>query len=257
MIRGACIVAWREFKTLVTSPIFLVVSTVCTVFWSFVYLRALSEFAGNMQMMQMTGQESGMNIFYHLFFPHISIIHLVLVFAVPLLTMRLISEEKKMRTFDLLLTSPITSVDIAVGKFLAGFGVALVLALISFLYPLMTAMIADFNWGTLLSAYLGLVLVLGVYVAVGLFASSMTESAFLAAILALMMNLALWFIGQSSDSAESATTFSILNQMSLGINFSAFLKGSLKISSTVFFVSLIAFFVFLAERVVESSRWRA
>lgn len=256
-MRGAMTIAWRDFKTLVTSPMFMVIGGVCAVTWSYIFIRALIDFSQRTQIMQMQGHPEGMNIFYNLFFPHISVVHLVMIFAVPVLTMRLLSEEKKLRTFDLLLTSPITSTDIAVGKFLAGFGAAIVLALISLLYPVMAGTVAEFNWGPLVTAYAGLILVLGVYVAVGLFASSLTESAMLSVILALVINLTFWFVGQNSDAASSETAFSIMSHMSLSLNFAAFLKGMLKVSAVVFFLSIIAFFVFLAERVVESSRWRA
>jgi ABC-2 type transport system permease protein len=255
-MRGIRTIAWRDFKTLVTSPMYMLIACACTVTWSYIFIRAMLEFAQNSQMAKMQGQE-GMNIFYNLFFPHISVIHLILIFAVPVLTMRLISEEKKLRTFDLLLTAPITSADIAIGKFIAGFGAAAILAGISFLYPLMVSAVGEFNWLPLLAAYAGLFLVLGLYVSVGLFTSALTESAILAVILAMIFNISFWFIGQNADAAESSTVFSLLNHMSLSQNFAAFLKGTIKVGSTVFFISLIAFFVFLAERVVESSRWRA
>jgi ABC-2 type transport system permease protein len=255
-MRGIRTIAWRDFKTLVTSPMYMLIAGVCSVVWSYIFIRAAIEFSNMSQMAKSQGQE-GMNIFYNLFFPHISVIHLILIFAVPVLTMRLLSEEKKLRTFDLLLTAPITSADIAVGKFLAGFGAAAILAGISFLYPLMISTIAEFNWLPLFAAYIGLLLVLGLYVAVGLFTSALTESAMLAVILAMVFNIAFWFVGQNADAVESTTMFSLLNHMSLSQNFAAFLKGTLKFGSGVFFVSLIAFFVFLAERVIESARWRA
>ena len=254
------VIAKRDFKSLVMSPLFLIVAAVCSVAWSFIYLRAVSEFAQRLQMMQMQGMgsvgNSSMNIYEGLFFNLISFVHLILIFAVPVLTMRLLSEEKKSRTFDLLLTSPITSVDIAVGKFLAGFGSTLVLVLISFLYPLMTRLVTDFNWMPLLTSYLGLILLLGVYVAIGLFMSSLTESAFVAVILALVANVVLWFLGQGGADSESLVA-TLISKMSVAENFAAFIKGTIKVSAVVYFLTAIGFFVFLAERVVESSRWRS
>jgi ABC-2 type transport system permease protein len=254
-MRGMRTIAWRDFKTLVTSPMYILIAAACSMTWSYIFLRGLRDFANASQQAQM--QQETANIFIYLFYPHISVVHLFMIFAVPVLTMRLISEEKKMRTFDLLLTSPITSVDIALGKFLAGFGGAALLALVSILYPLIISPISDFNWGMLAVAYGGLLLVVALYVSVGLFMSSLTESAMLAVILALIFNISMWFVGQNADSAESSTVFSILNQLSLSQNFAAFLKGSIKVSAVMFFISLIGFFVFLAERVIESARWRA
>lgn len=254
-MRGMRTIAWRDFKTLVTSPMYMLVATACAIAWSYIFIRQVRNFAEISQ--GPLAQYELPNIFIHLFIPHISTVHLFLIFAVPVLTMRLISEEKKLRTFDLLLTSPITSTDIALGKFIAGFGATALLALISLLYPLIVVPISDFSWGMLLSSYLGVLLVLGVYVAVGLFTSSLTESAMVSVILALVVNITLWFIGQSAEHTESTAVFSILNQLSVPQNFGSFLKGAIKVNSTLFFLSLIAFFVFLAERVVESARWRA
>ena len=249
------VIASRDFKSLVMSPLFMVVAGVCCVLWSFVYLRAIGDFAQRLQMTQMQGG-AAMNIYEGLFFSLISIVHLILIVAIPMLTMRLLSEEKKSRTFDLLLTSPITSADIAIGKFLAGFAAAGVLVALSFMYPLMTRLVTEFNWTMLFTSYFGLLLLVGVYVAVGLFASSLTESAFLAVLLAIVVNFALWFLGQMGEDGGSIA-MTIISKLSVADNFSNFVKGTFKISSLIFFITFISFFVFLAERVVESARWRS
>jgi ABC-2 type transport system permease protein len=249
------VIASRDFKSLVMSPLFMAVAGICCVLWSFVYLRAIGDFAQRLQMTQMQGG-AAMNIYEGLFFSLISIVHLILIVAIPMLTMRLLSEEKKSRTFDLLLTSPITSADIAIGKFLAGFAAAGVLVALSFMYPLMTRLVTEFNWTMLFTSYFGLLLLVGVYVAVGLFASSLTESAFLAVLLAIVVNFALWFLGQMGEDGGSVA-MTIIGQLSVADNFSNFVKGIFKISSLIFFITFISFFVFLAERVVESARWRS
>lgn len=251
----ALIIARRDFKSLVFSPLFAAVAGICAASWSFIYLRAVAQFAQRLQMTQMQGG-SPMNIYEGLFFNLISFVHLILIFSVPVLTMRLLSEEKKNRTFDLLLTSPVTSFDIAAGKFLAAFFASLVLILLSFLYPVMTRLVTDFNWMPLITSYLGLSLLVGVYVAIGLFASSLTESSIFAVLLALILNIVLWFLGQAGG--DGGTTIAvILQKMSVGDHFAPFIKGSIQINSIVYFLTAIGFFVFMAERVVESSRWRS
>lgn len=253
-MKKSFVIASRDFKSIVLSPLFLTVAGVCTVLWSFIYLRAIGEFAQRVQMSQMQGQ-SAMNIYEGLFFNLLSIVHIILILAVPILTMRLLSEEKRNRTFDLLLTTPVTSADIAIGKFLAGFSAGAVLAGISFIYPLLTRLVTEFNWAPLLTSYLGLLLLIGVYVAIGLFASSLTESSLLAVLLALVLNFILWFVGQGASDGSWLGIF--LENISVAEGFSAFVKGTVQISSLVLFLTLIAFFVFLAERVVESARWRS
>ncbi|MCB0411803.1 MAG: ABC transporter permease subunit [Bdellovibrionales bacterium] len=249
--------AWKDFKSLVTSPIFYVLSGLSACLWSFIYLRQILEFAARSMAGPMMGMSQGSrNIHFDVFASHIWLVNLIFIFVVPALTMRLLSEEKKMRTYDLLLTAPITATDIAVGKFLAGYGAALILAFISMLYPLGTAFFADFAMGPLLASYLGVALVVGLYVAIGVFCSSLTESVFLSVIMGVILNLALWFVSQGSESVGSALWSSVLQHISVGQQFVTFIRGTLQVSAVVFFLSAMGLFVFLTQRVVESSRWR-
>lgn len=253
-MRAVMTLAWKDLKALLTSPLFYIVAGVGTVLWSYSYMRILLEFAERSRMFSQPGMESGPNIQNTVFMAHISQTNLLFIFVLPALTMRLLAEEKRMRTYDLLLTSPVSATQIAVGKFLAGWGAALALAFISMMYPLSTRVVAEFPMGPLLSAYAGLALVAGVYVAVGLFASSLTESIMLSVILGLMFNLFLWFIPQGAGEAQFYTP--VLEYMSLGQHFWNFIVGAVKLNSAVFLISIIALFVFLTQRVVESTRWR-
>ncbi len=256
-MKAAYTIAAKDFKSLVTSPIFMVISGLAATLWSFVYLRQILEFAAkSMTGMAMGGHPGGQNIHYSVFTSHIWLVNLMFIFVIPAFTMRLLAEEKKLRTYDLLLTAPITATDIALGKFLAGFGAALVLVAISAFYPFGTAFFADFSMGPLLTSYLGLSLVVGLYVAIGVFASSVTESIFLAVILGVILNLALWFVAQGAEFSEHPLLASVMEHVSVGQQFITFIRGTIQVSSLVFFLSTIALFVFLTQRVVESSRWR-
>ena len=246
-------IAWKDFRILVFSPMFLMIAGMCACIWSYNYLPQVFQFE---KMAMRAFQQGGINIHQTLFASHIARANLILIFAIPALTMRLLAEEKKMRTYDLLLTAPLTAMDIAMGKFLAGLGAEIVLLFISSLYPIGTALVSDFSWGPLIGSYLGMIMVTGVYVAVGLFCSSVTESVVLSVVMALILNLALWFLGQATEMSDNATLTAVMEQISVPNQFVTFLKGTLKVSSITFFLSTIAFFVFLSERVVESSRWR-
>ena len=255
-MRAILTIAKKDFKNLIFSPMFLLIAGLCSALWSGMYLKNLASFAQTARMGSMMGGGGQQNIHYAVFVAHISLINLVGILAIPALTMRLLSEEKKLHTYDLLLTAPITATDIAIGKYLAAFGAAAVLAFISFLYPLGTGAFASFHYGPLLTSYLGLLLVLGLYAAVGLFASSLTESVVLAVVLGVIFNLVLWFISQGGEMSDQPWITATLEHISLGAQFMNFIKGSLKVSSVVFLVSFIALFVFLTQRVVESARWR-
>lgn len=255
-MKAALTIGWRDFKSLVTSPMFFLVGGFCAIIWSYNYLRAILMFAERTSLMGRLPNSPQLNLHFAVFINHISYVNIIFIFAIPALTMKLISEERKMRTYDLLLTAPITATDIAVGKFLGGFGAALLLVLVAALYPIGTAMFTSFPWAPLATSFLGLILITAAYVAIGLFASSLTESIFLSVVLGLIFNLMLWFIAQGSGFSDNAVFTAIMQHLSIGQHFFAFLKGTIKVSSVVFFLSCITLFVFLSQRVVESSRWR-
>lgn len=255
-MRAIFTIAGKDLRNLLTSPMFYVISGLCSVLWTYAYLRAFLTFAEKTRAFMQPGAEAGMNLQREVFLMHISQINLLYVFVVPALTMRLLAEEKRFRTFDLLLTSPIHSTHIAVGKFLAGFGAVTALTLISFIYPLATRAVAEFPMGPLLAAYAGVILVSGAYVAVGLFASSLTESVMLSVILGLIFNISLWLLSQGMTGESFPMLASVMEYMSLGQHFLGFIMGSIKLTSVIFLSSLIGLFIFLTQRVVESARWR-
>ncbi len=255
-MRAIGTIAWKDLKNLLVSPLFYVISGLCTVLWSYSYMRNLLAFAEQTRMTMQQGMDPSLNMQREVFMAHISQINLLLVFVVPAFTMRLLSEEKRMRTYDLLLTAPISATQIALGKFFAGMGTVGVLTLISLLYPLFTRLVAEFPIAPLASAYIGVLFIAGAYVAVGLFASALTESAMLSVAMGFIFNIMLWFISQGAGSETQPNLSAVLEYMSVGQHFLGFILGVVKLKSLVFFVSLIGLFVFLTQRVIESSRWR-
>ncbi|MGE0527620.1 MAG: ABC transporter permease [Bdellovibrionales bacterium] len=255
-MRALFVIAGKDLRNLITSPLFFIISGLCTVLWSYSYMRNLFLFAERSRLYMQPGMDAGMNLQRDVFLAHISQVNLLYVFVVPALTMRLLAEEKRLRTYDLLLTSPISATHIALGKWLAGWAAVTVLTVISFLYPLGTRAVAAYPIAPLLSAYMGVILVSGAYVAVGLFASALTESIMLSVVMGLIFNILLWFLAQGAGPDSSTWWSAALEYMSLGQHFLNFLLGAVKLNSLVFFVSLIGLFVFLTQRVVESSRWR-
>lgn len=247
-------IAKKDFKNLIFSPMFCFIAALCSMLWSFTYMRNILLFVESTNAMFGPGQD--LNLQMTVFLNHFSQINLLFVFIVPALTMRLLAEEKKMRTFDLLLTAPISATDIALGKFLGAFGAIMILVFLSFLYPISTRLVADFPLGPLWSAYLGVILVAAAYVAIGVFSSSLTESVVLSVVMGLIFNLALWFMSQGAQNSTGYIMSGVLEQLSVGDHFMSFIKGSIRLKSIAFFATCIGLFVFLTQRVVESSRWR-
>ncbi len=248
-------IAWRDLKNLVLNPMIHVIMGLFTVLLSFFYMRNLFVFAQRSRL-PMPGMGEAPSLQNEVFAQHVSLVHLLMILVTPVLTMRLLAEERKLRTFDLLLTSPITASQIAVGKYVAGLGSAMLIIGVSFLYPLFTGFLTSFTWGALLALYLGLILVVAIYVAVGLFASSLTESVMLSVVMGWVLSLMVFFLGHMAFNNTDPFWTPVFEHLSLPEHFTAFILGTIRTKSVVFMLSIVALFLFLTERVVESSRWR-
>lgn len=256
-MRGAWVIAGKDLRNIFASPLFYVVSGICSLIWFLVFSSRLSEFLYQSQLQAMQGQgKEGLPVHFYVIFPHLSIVNLIMIFAVSAVTMRLFTEEKRNRTFDLLLTAPVTSTEIVLGKLFAGICTAWALLAVALIYPLSLAFFGSLDWGPLASSFLGLMLLTAGYVAVGMFASSLTQSAVVAIILSLIFNIFLWFIGTISDRSADPLTREIVEHLSVGDHLQNYLKGNVSLEGLVFFLSLIFLFTFLTRQVVESTRWR-
>ncbi len=259
-MKNISIIGVKDFKGFLFTPTFYVVAFLCAVIMSWMYPNHLSQFIANgqNQMFQMQAgmPQQMMNIHYAVFVRHLSLLNLILIFLVPALTMRMIAEEKKLRTYDLLLTSPVTSVQIVVGKYLAVIGAIFALMSVALLYPVFTRMFVEFQWGLLFVALLGIFLLAAVYAAMDLFCSALTESALVAYVMAVIMNISVWFVGVGAEVADGSLSRQIFEHISLNTHLSALIEGAIRTNGLIFLASVIVLFVFLTERVVESSRWR-
>lgn len=258
-MRNILTIAGKDFRGYFSGPAFYVIGGLFTTFLSFTYFMLLRNFAQRsfqMMQMQMRGMGDGMNLHNEVIVGHISNVNLVLLILIPFITVRLFAEEKKMRTLDLLLTSPVTATEIVVGKFLAAFGAVWMLILVSLVYPISTAFFAPMQWGSMFSAYAGLLLIGAMYVAVGVFSSSLTESVILAGFIAIILSLCLWFVSWGSVVVEDPNWTTILNHISVSNHFGQFVRGSIQLVGLTFCLSVIAIYCFLTQRVVESARWR-
>jgi ABC-2 type transport system permease protein len=248
----------KEAKGFYFSPNYYIVAFLCAAVFSWVYPNVLNKFAQALQtsIMQPDMPKQMLNVHYQVFLPQLNILNLILIFIVPAFTMRLFAEEKKLRTFDLLLTSPISSAQIVAGKFLATLAAIFGLCFLSFLYPASTAVFTKLNWAPLVIAFFGVLTVGAVYAAMDLFASALTESAVVAYVMAVMLNMAVWFVGIGVDVVDTPMARQIFEHISINQHLVSLVEGTIRTSSLVFLFSLIFLFCFLCERVVESSRWR-
>ncbi|MEE9217482.1 MAG: ABC transporter permease subunit [Acidobacteriota bacterium] len=180
-----------------------------------------------------------------------------LLFFIPAVTMRLWAEEKKLGTIELLMTFPLRDSEVVFGKFLAAFAfVGLTLAL-SFPLALTVAYAGDPDWGAIAGGYLGSLLLGASYLAIGLFASSLTENQIVAFLLAVVGSFFLYIIGIDMvlyPAPEVLVGF--LSYLSLATHFKSIQRGVIDSRDVIYYASLVGFFLFLNVRAVESRKWK-
>lgn len=179
----------------------------------------------------------------------------IIIFLIPVLTMKLFSEEKKQRTDQGLLTAPVSITGIVMGKYLAALSVFSLANVIFIIYGIIFSIYSSFSWSVLLGNILGVLLVGTALISIGIFVSSLTENQLIAAIGGIVINLLLYMIDVFAQTVSSAALGSILLRFSLYKKYSNFASGMLDINSIVFFISIAAVFNFLTIKVLERRRW--
>lgn len=255
-IRPTLAVARKDLRNLFLSPLFYGVACLCTITWTLIYFMGLQEFSRASFMSAAQGGMNEANLHNVVFARHISIVNLVLIFSISAMSVRFFTEEKRNQSLNLLLTAPISATGITIGKFVAGLLGAWALVVVSALYPLSLAPFAQIEWGPLATSYLGLFLISGCYVAVGLFASVLTESNVLAILMALIFNVLLWFLGALTEVSEHPVVTKVFEHLNVGSHFVSLIGGQITVAGLAFFLSVIFLMTFLTQRVVESYRWR-
>ncbi|MDP3722870.1 MAG: ABC transporter permease [Candidatus Omnitrophota bacterium] len=176
---------------------------------------------------------------------------------VPLLTMRTFSEEKRTGTIELLLTAPVTDLQVVVAKFLGAWLVYLLLWAPTVVFFVVLRALTRFDWAPVFTGYLGTALLGGVLVAVGLLASSLTRNQVIAAVLTFVAILLLFSVGILDVFVRDPQTSVIIKYLSLIEHLQHFSKGLLDTRPICFYLSLSLICLFLTGRVISNPRWRS
>ena len=179
---------------------------------------------------------------------------LILLFS-ALLTMRLISEERKLGTWELLLTAPVREYEIVLGKFFSCLLVLVGMLILTLYFPLLLMIFGDPDTGPILTSYLGLFLLGSASVAIGIFASSLTPNQIVSAVVAGGILFGLWFLGMVGSLIPEPLG-EILSYFSLSEHFPGFVRGVVDTRDVVYYLSVTAVFLFLSVRSIETERWR-
>ncbi len=180
---------------------------------------------------------------------------LVIIFLIPILTMKLFSEEKKQKTEQGLLTAPVSLPSIVLGKYFAAMTLYTIGISIVFLYALILSMFGTVEWTTLLANYLALLLLGAAFSAVGLFVSSLTENQVVAAVGGFVCLMMLYMIDVIAQSVKVTWIQEILYNLSFYTRYYEFTCGIFNLSSVLFYLSTAVLFNFFTVRVFEKRRW--
>jgi ABC-2 type transport system permease protein len=178
-----------------------------------------------------------------------------LLFVGPLLTMRLVAEEKRSGTFELLMTSPVTEAQVVIGKFLGALGLLAVMLILTLEFPIVLIHFGEPDMGPLVCGYVGFLLAGACFLAVGVLASSIADSQVVAGFMGFSLSLLFWIIGWAADQTGPKVG-EVLRYISVLTHFEDFARGVIDTRSVIFYLSIIAFCLFAAMRALESRRWR-
>src|SRR5881396_3123946 len=258
-MRNILAIVERELRAYFISPIAYVVLTIF-VFLSGIFFRTILAQVMQMALIsQMQAQQFGprpMDMPGMISRSFLSTMSVILLFMIPMITMGLFSEEKRRGTIELLLTAPLTDLQVVIGKFLAA-GTFFILLLLSTWVPMSVLYLyGSPASGPILTAYLGLLLYGLALIAIGLFISTLTENQIIAAVLSFGTIMVLWLVDVLANNADSTTGKAVLTYLSIISHLDDFMKGVLSTSHIIFYMSLMLVALFLTYRSIDSLRWR-
>ena len=235
----------KEIRTYFTSLIAYIVLTVFLVISGYLYYSDLAAFIiwGGANLTEGLWQ-----FLYH-------DIRMILLLTIPLLTMRLFAEEKKLGTIELLVTYPFRDIEILTGKYLACLSILILMLMLTLLYPILLALFQTINPEPIITGYLGLFLLGAAFISCGIFVSSMTENQTVAALVSSGFIFFFWLIDWNEGAANPQLA-QVLHHISLYEHFYNFARGVIDTKDIVFFIIFSFFFLFLTLRSLESRRWR-
>jgi ABC-2 type transport system permease protein len=253
-LRNIAALAGKELRAYFASPIaYIIIGLFALLFGWFFYVY-LQVFVEQSQRMAMMGGGT-VNVNEQMIRGVLQNAAVIVLFVLPMITMRTYSEEKRSGTMELLLTSPITDFEIIVGKFLGAMGLYAAMLLVTVIDIAVLFWLGNPEWRPIAAGYLGLLLMGGCFIAVGLLISSLTKNQVVAGFVTFAVFLMLWVINWMSDSA-GPTGRTILSFLSITDHFDDFTRGIIDTRHLVYYVSFITFGLFLTAKSVDSERWR-
>lgn len=258
-MRNFYLIARKELHSYFSSPVAYVVITMFLVITGYFFYNLFASFSilsfQASTNPAIANQKNLLNITETVVRPLFGNISMIMLLMVPLLTMRLFSEEKKSGTIELLLTYPVTDMEVILGKFFACLTVFLLMLLLTATYPVLLFVFGEPEIGPVLTGYVGLVFMGAAFISLGIFTSSLTENQIIAATLSFGI-LFLFFMMGYPVSLMGPTLGNLMIYISLIGHLEGFAKGVIDTTDIIYYAVFITLFIFLTLRVLESKKWR-
>jgi ABC-2 type transport system permease protein len=254
-IRNIRAITAKELRSYFSSPVAWVLMGLFAALFGYFFSVYLNSFIEESMGGQFGQGPQTVNVNLRMIRPLLGNASVLILFLLPMVTMRSYAEEKKSGTIELLLTSPLKDVEIVLGKFFGAMAMYLGLLAVTALYMSILFIWGNPAWKPVLSGYLGLILMGGGFVATGLFISSLTNNQMVAGTASFVVFLMLWIVSWFGESA-GPTLGAVLRYLSITEHFDDFGKGVIDLKHVVFYLSFIVFGLFLATKSVDSDRWR-
>jgi ABC-2 type transport system permease protein len=258
-MRNVMAIAGKELQAYFHSPIAYLVMTVYTVLCGFVFYSSTAFFALQSVRMEMQGGGAGMppiSLNEFIIRPILGgVLTVVLLFLIPLITMRLYAEEKRSGTIELLLTSPLTDMEIILGKFFGSMILFVILEALTFLYFTVLFIYGNPNAKPLIANALGMLLYGGALMSLGMWISTFTKNQIIAGAVGLAAFLLLYLLDWVSAYSQS-TVGQVMSYLALTTHFDNFSKGVIQLSDVVYYLSVVILGIFLTARSVEALKGR-
>ena len=255
-MKNILIICRKELRSYFASPIAYLLMALFAVIFGFFFYSATAMFVVRGMESQMSGRGFPMDVNEWVIRPLLMNSSVIGLFLIPMITMRLFAEEKRMGTIELLMTSPVRDIEIIIGKWIAALLLYTGLLAISGINLAFLFAYGKPDWKPILAGYLGLILQGGCLLAIGTFISTLTKNQIIAGGATFAVCLLLWVFDWVS-AYETSALGKVFSYMSVVTHFEPFAKGVLDTKDIIFYITMIFFGLFLTARSMEALRWRA
>ena len=238
MIRNILAIIERELRAYFVSPVAWLVAAFFVALWGILFAAIVLQ-----------GREAVLR-------PLLSNLSITFLLGAPLITMRLIAEEARSGTLELLLTQPIREVELVLGKYLASVIFLLFLLALTLFFPLLLEIFGNPDEGPMVSGYLGVFLQWLAFLAIGLVASSFSQNQIVAAVITFVVLLVLWLSDILAGSVLSGTAADVARYVSMTRRFEDMSRGVIDTKDVVFFLTVVVSCLFISTQVITARRWR-